>query len=113
MALYHKFLGFPENTNLPNGFINLKYSKHATFAAMTDRYGHINLPSDISIKESNIIEIEIVKSNIIKYVYRTKYNKEYDLILVIMPGNNLVKTVWLNSVYDKHKTLNEAKYVRP
>lgn len=47
----------------------------------------------------------------IKGVYRTVYDKKYDLIIV-MTYDRKVKTVWLNDINDKHSTLDESKYTK-
>lgn len=110
--LYHKELGFPEKLQFKSEYaLHLKYTQHAKRASQSDRYGKIELPKYLIFNRHDIIEVETDDNKIIKkVVVRTKYNKKYDLCLAILLENNIVKTVWLNSVEDKHKTLNKSKY---
>ena len=111
--LYHKEIGFPNDIQLPGGILELNYSKHAKMAAMTDRYGHVKLPREINISKCDLIEIETKHNKLQKCVYRTSYDNKYDITIVIIPKRNYVKTIWLNSKYDNHKTLKVEKYAKP
>lgn len=109
-GLYHAELGLPlPETSFKLGTVGLNYSAHAKEAAQTDRYGYISLPATLDTNRSKLIEVEVLGGRIVKLVYRTRYNKEYDLVLAIALGGR-VKTVWLNSVNDLHKTLNSKVY---
>lgn len=46
---------------------------------------------------------------ITKAVFRTNYDKDYDIAIVVR--KNKVITAWLNNVDDRHFTLNEKAYV--
>ena len=114
--LYHKSLkNFPQCIReVPERTVNLVYTNHAINEAKADRYcrllqGDIQLPKSITFSSKNIIEVEIIDGTLIKAVIRTAYNSTYDLCLVIT-SDNFVKTVWLNSKYDKHYTLDLSKY---
>lgn len=109
-GLYHKDIGFPiPASSFKFGTVGLKYSRHAIEASFNDRYGWINLPDLLNTNTAVLIELEIRAGRIVKLVYRTKYNNQYDLILAIALGG-LVKTVWLNSNEDSHNTLNLNRY---
>ena len=110
--LYHKDLGFPKSLIFKSEYdISLNYTQHANSAANSDRYGKIKLPNTIKFSKSEIIEVESFDNIFLdKIVVRINYNQEYDLCLVIIPGSNLVKTVWLNFNKDNHKTLDKNKY---
>lgn len=116
MALYHKNLGFPKNISNwdeVKRFYYAKYSFHAQNAAENDRYGKILLPRMIDFTNAEIIEIETEGNLVIKCVGRIPYNKDFDLVVVIIPQNSFVKTVWLNSKTDKHLTLQKWRYTIP
>ena len=109
-GLYHRELGLPlPESSFRLGTVGLTYSAHAKEAATTDRYGHISLPDTLNTNLAALIEVEVFGGRITKLVYRTAYNREYDLVIVIALGGR-VKTVWLNSKRDTHSTLDYSKY---
>ncbi len=110
IKLYHKDIGLPKNIYIQEKFIRLKYTPHALKEASSDRYGEIKLPSSITIKRSEVIEVETINNKLNKLVLRITYNETHDLIIVILIKGNKVKTVWLNSKDDIHQTLDESKY---
>jgi len=71
------------------------------------------LPKLFNSDDGRLIDIEVRGDEIVKCVYRTSYNDILDLILVIIPQQSFVKTVWFNKKSDKHKTLQHWKYDRP
>lgn len=112
--LYHAEIGFPSDIKLPTGVMKLKYSSHAMQQSKSDRYGVINLPESIDFDKAYIFEIEVDSSNkVIKAVCRVEYDDDKDLILVIIPDQKMVKTVWFNKKSDAHRTLNASKYAIP
>ena len=110
---YHTELGFPKNVDLPSGTFNLSYSYHAKNASYDDRYGQMNLPNTLNVDGAKLIEIEVEGNEVVKGVYRTSYNTDLDLIIVMIPQTSFVKTVWFNKTTDVHKTLQAWKYDRP
>jgi len=112
MSLYHFEIGFPKGLITKFGVIEVTYKRHALNAAETDRYGRIDLPRTINTDTAKAIEVEVINRQVVKIVYRTKYNDDFDLILVLSRDAS-VRTVWLNSVNDKHKTLDRNKYDKP
>ena len=112
-SLYHTEIGFPSNIELPKGIFNLTYSNHAKRASSDDRYGHMSLPTTLDIEEAKLIEIEIDNDEVIKGVYRTRYDDTLDLIIVLIPQKSFVKTVWFNRSDDKHSTLQHWRYSKP
>jgi len=112
--LYHIDLGLPNGLeeNLKKiGIVPLEYKYHALKAANDDRYGRIELPETIDCSKAKPIEVEVIDNKVNKVVWRTRYDSEYDLIIVMLMDCT-VKTVWLNSVRDLHKTLDASKYDR-
>lgn len=110
--LYHKELGFPKTLKLKDFYVlKLIYSEHAINSSKSDRYGKIDLPKEVDVDLSEIIEVETF-DNITpsKIVARIHYSSMYDLCIVILLDRSFVKTVWLNSRYDCHKTLDATKY---
>ena len=115
--LYHKEIGLPDTLSLPVGVYKLKYSRHAQLSAKTDRYGDfsdsLRFHQSIDTSKASIIEVETfdnVKPN--KIVYRLPLTgwPGYDIVIVVIPGEWVVKTVWINETSDRHKTLNRSKY---
>lgn len=122
MLLFHTDVYLPECIKLKTGRVirlqdsnlqgRMKPSQHALRAAVTDRYGLIEIPMYFDARYAKLIEIEVdpYSSRVTKRVFRQKYNDEYDLVLVIT-SEWVIKTVWLNSKKDLHKTLDASKYV--
>jgi Na+-transporting NADH:ubiquinone oxidoreductase subunit NqrA len=116
--LYHYSIGFPDVERF-SGIMQLEYSYHALNASNDDKYGMITLPNildltglDLLDTSTRLIEMEVTNGIMSKGVYRVKYDKRYDLVLVVL-RNGRVKTLWLNSVSDKHVTLDRSKYCTP
>lgn len=116
--LYHFEIGFPFAVNLPET-MRLHYSEHAKKAAQSDRYGFINLETVIKTEGAKVIEVETDDrtKQPIKVVIRKNYDQYNDICIVILlnkavSGGFLVKTVWLNSKFDAHKTLDHARYAK-
>lgn len=112
--LYHRELGFPDTLIIHKSYSRLlNYSLHAIKSAKEDRYEIINLPNLVTFSKDNIIEIETVDNiKADKVLIRIPYSEDFDLCVVILLENSLVKTVWLNSVNDKHITLVREKYTK-
>lgn len=111
--LYHYSIGFPD-VECFSGVMKLEYSYHALNASNDDKYGMITLPNILDLLDisTRLIEMEVTNGIMSKGVYRVKYDKRYDLVLVVL-RNGRVKTLWLNSVRDKHVTLDRSKYCTP
>lgn len=112
--LYHREVYWPIQIERisPKGNIPLIYTRHAEYAAKTDRYGKITLPDFLNCDKSLCFECEINNEEK-KFVYRTHYDAKYDLVIVIMKSKVVgwvVKTVWLNLKSDNHKTLAKKNY---
>jgi hypothetical protein len=117
-GLYHKELGFPVGVLEPwlNKTVQLKYSRHAQQAILSDRYGVPRVPLELLIRAAQVIEIEVQDESVVKIVTRIPYDNTRDLVLVIMPfkaAPALVKTVWFNMTDDQHHTLRAEVYQRP
>lgn len=107
--LYHYKIGLPKLRL--KGMLKLHYSAHAKRAACNDRYGYIQLPTCLNIGNELLIELEVLNNAVAKLVFRVPYSNAYDLCIVVQP-DGFVRTVWLNSIHDTHKTLNAQKYAK-
>jgi hypothetical protein len=107
-------VGFPDNAQTKYGQIFLDYSNHAKRASKNDRYDNeINLPNVLDTNMAVAIEIEMFEYETTKVVYRTSYDDKHDLVLVVNPKKQFVRTVWLNRKDDIHNTLDASKYDIP
>lgn len=88
--------------------LRLRYSRHA-MERMKEK-GIWGIPSCLDSVDCDIFEIE--DTDIRKFALRTKYNATHDLCMAV-DETGFVRTVWLNSVTDKHATLNKNLYNRP
>ena len=122
MTKYHADIYMPQPLrNMGQVTCNIgQISYHAKKAAKSDRYGRIFIPNTIIFSGENIIEAEICKDNrgekSLKLVVRIPSgDPDFDLCIVILFVDNfpIVKTVWLNSKYDQHDTLDESQYYDP
>lgn len=113
-GLFHKDIGLPISPNRIIFHGTLNYSNHAIKAANSDRYGKINLPKILNTKNDNVtlIELETKNGRPFKGVYRMPHCQKYDIVIVVLYETRLVKTVWLNSRTDAHKTLGASKYTK-
>lgn len=125
--LYHRDLGFPPKvrklldvaTDPDKNFImRLKYTRHALeqkYRHMKKINGEVNLPDTVNYKDCDPIEVRMKDGKIIKVLYRTPYDKNTDLILVVAHDQtvNLVVTLWLNDKDDHHETLDLSRYDVP
>lgn len=114
--LYHREKGFPQDVNLPRGFspvVRLRYGGHARQEAMADRYGNLKLPDVIDVRKGDIFEIGVTGNTVTKMAVRMPYDDKIDLVVVFMPADGFVKTVWANTKGDTHKTLDLSKYASP
>jgi hypothetical protein len=112
--LYHTEVYLPEKIKeqLPKEKISLRYSNHAKRACRNDRYGNIPEMKAVYPKYAKVIEVETEAGQPIKSVYRLPFNQDLDICLVVLIETGLVKTVWLNSKDDSHKTLDTNKYAK-
>lgn len=67
--LYHKNIGFPCNINIFSGIFELIYTNHALKASENDKYGRIILPKFLDTEKSELVEIEVKDSVMIKGVF--------------------------------------------
>ena len=111
--VYHRDIGIPTRYRRPSGRKLLEYTYHAQQEAQRDRYGVIELPRVLDTDTAQLIELYIGEGDTpVKYVYRTRYNERFDLVLVVT-ANWRVIALWLNDKRDNHRTLNRAKYAKP
>lgn len=112
-GLYHSSIHIPAQIleALPTGAIKLNYSFHAIQSSKNDRYGNFSLPTSIEISNKDIVEVEVFNNKPVKMVVRKSFTSSHDLVLVVLPESGFVKTTWLNSRFDNHRTLDRSKYV--
>lgn len=110
--IFHRDIGFPSIFRRPVGRYRIVLSLHARARA---REKNIVVPSTINLNDFDIIEIEIVKSRLVKMVIRGEYDDYDDICMAVSPENGrlFVRTVWLNHWNDTHRTLDRSKYGRP
>lgn len=109
-GLYHFETGLPLSAELFKlGTVPLRYSKHARFAALDDRYGPIDLPETLNTNVAKVIEVEVTAGRVSKIVYRISYDDSMDIVFAISNGG-MVKTVWLNMKDDTHMSLKINRY---
>jgi len=109
--LFHPDVFMPK-LRLPNKEMPLRYGRHALEAAENDRYGNLTefLPPTVNPSECKVVEVEFTGLRMTKLVLRKVLGTGLDLVLVMLPADGFVKTVWANETGDLHKTLNQAKY---
>ena len=113
MPLYHERTGFPANVRLPKGLFLLQYSPHARKEAVKDGCSAA-LPAYLDTRKGRPVEIEIVNGKVEKILYRIKLDNLSELCIVVLVRTSVwrVKTVFVNSVFDNHSTLNCSRYER-
>ena len=111
--LWHKELRLPPGFIAPEGKVELEYTEHAIHASANDRYGEIRQFKTLNLARFDVVEVETRDGLVIKVVVRGAYNERHDVVLALIPGEVFtVKTVWLNSKFDSHSTLDTGKYVK-
>ncbi len=115
--LYHRDIYLPpEVKNLPETRIGIgRVLPHAISESQLDRYGEIDIPEEIYFSGSEIVELGVEEDGL-KYVVRLPYSRNLDVTYVIKVYNNgwtELRTMWLNDMFDDHKTLDESKYYCP
>lgn len=106
--IYNQAVYMPQTiVNIGRARYTPHYSQHAQEAAKSDRYGLINLPVSVVFSGSDIIECEVIDNTLNKIIVRVSYDNKNDIILVMLIKSDslFVKTVWLNSKSDNHRTL--------
>ena len=111
--LYHTDIFVPSNIRAQvrrTGKVAPIYSPHAIDQSVERK---VVLPSVIDFTKCEPFEIETKRDGtIIKVGYRTRYQHapKSDLIVIIHPSNNFVRTAWVNQIDDQHATLDVSIY---
>ncbi len=111
--LYHTDLYVPPAIRAQvrrTGKVVPTYSQHAID---TSYERQVVLPDLIDFTKCEPFEIETKRDGtIIKVGYRTRYQHapKSDLIVIIQPHDNYVRTAWVNQTDDKHATLDISIY---
>lgn len=112
--LFHRDVFAPKEVFTSPGKLTLKYGPHARKAAAEDRYGDLTdfCPRNLSIQDSEIVEVTVENGAITKRVIRIQVSGNLDLVLVVN-ADGFVRTVWGNKHNDQHRTLNRHSFVQP
>lgn len=111
LSLYHRDVYIPADWIVryrPNGE-RLRYSFHALERLQEKIQGEI---PQIVPDGAEIVEIKADGPIVQEILYRFSFSPHYDICMVVILGENLVKTCWLNHKGDKHRTLDRSKYVK-
>ena len=95
------------------GKMNVYFTKHSL--EQFDKKNIDKYAIDLrKITSGEIFEVTVEDNDIMKFVSRCEYNDKSDVCIVVLLKENglLIKTCWLNSKMDKHKTLDMNKYER-
>ena len=122
MQRYHKKVYFPENSKvkLKNftdrlNTIDWQYTKHSIDNLKWRCYDIKDILlfiKALKLNYSDVFEYYVNNTgDIIKAVYRTNYKGIFDLCLVVDDIKNIV-TIYVNSLEDKHNTLDKNLYVK-
>lgn len=109
--LYHYQIGLPK-IEIPDVY-GLRASAHALAQAASDRYGSFEIPTNFRKVDWKVIEMETENGPLVKVVARRKLDEMRDLVMVFIPSQRVIKTVWVNLASDRHRTLNRALYAIP
>jgi hypothetical protein len=113
MDLYHADIRLPDGFRLPNRLVNLRWTRHAEGARLSDRYGLIPQIPVLNLGECRTIEVGMEAGRVAKVVVRAELDDDADVVFALIPGNVwTVKTVWINLRSDTHSTLDRSRYVR-
>lgn len=115
-TLYHADLGLPKGFVPPTNRITINYDSHAHAEAKADRYGEIRLPKTLSLHRMKVIEVGVESGRVSKILFRGRLDETRDLCIVLIPNGDKpwrCKTVWVNTRWDNHKTLNSNRYAIP
>lgn len=110
--LYHYQVGFPPHIKFGEIY-GLRASAHAMREAHGDRYGSFVIPTYFRPSDWRIVEIETQDGLLHKIVARRPLDDDRDIVMVILPREKVIKTVWINERKDRHKTLNRQRYMTP
>ena len=112
MDIYNRQVHLPDNVlNLvPTGVFRLKYSRHATDECYRDKKP-IPMFRTITVDKNRVVEVYVESGNLVKFVFRMSFSKDYDVVFVLAKSNNnlFVITNWLNRVNDYHCTLHTSR----
>lgn len=114
MALYHFEVCMPIYCRAPIFEGRLKYGNHAREEGFIDLLNLESLPKYFVFQQGVTVLIEAEtdpQGNVIKQVWRQPLSKDLDIIIVF-GRDGFVRTVWLNSGDDQHKTLRRGRYAQ-
>lgn len=105
--LFHKDVYIPEHARAPIFTGTLRYSRHASNVSTGE-----TLPATFDGSGATLVEAELnpVTGQLEKQVWRMPLDDKNDMCFPLL-ADGTVKTVWLNSRSDTHKTLGRTRYV--
>jgi len=110
--LYHRDIFLPKWFVAPTEKVTITYGEHAKRESRADLHGEIRLPKSITLARFEVIEIGVIGDRVSKILFRGRLDERRDLCIVLIPGEWFAKTCWVNLRFDRHATLNAAKYER-
>lgn len=115
MKLYHKDVFFkPHFHTFAMKGVSLKFSAHLVERLIERGIDTKKIPVIINnVANVKVIEVETEDDGMTvhKQLVRYPYDSSNDLVMAIV-RNGLVKTAWVNSKTDNHRTLDKSKYER-
>lgn len=113
MPLYHYEIGFPPHLVF-RPVLGLIPSRHAEDACYNDPRGIITLPKSFLPGVAKVIEAETDENgHLIKILARQPHDAKNDVVYAVALPSKLIKTAWLQTKTDLHKTLRRDLYDRP
>ena len=112
MNRYHKDLHYFVNL-IELGECTLTWSRHAMERAIAKRFPQRR---HVTINESEVFELEVMRDGTHKYGVRLPHSKTHDLCLILVHAEEngddhyQVITGWLNAKEDNHATLDTTYY---
>jgi hypothetical protein len=122
MLRYHKQVFFdPKDSDRLKAFtkrlneLSWRYSSHSIDSIKDraiDLEGLLLFIKDVELKAEQLFEYyaDDKSREIIKACYRISWLKDIDIILCLEKDKKII-SIWLNSVEDKHETLNRELYI--
>lgn len=115
MLLYHADIRLPDGFTMPTARVALNWTSHAHKARKTDRYAEtVPAFSNIPLAAFKPVEVGVEGGRVRKIVVRGHWTPTLDLVFVLIPNGSkpwTVKTVWINTRNDSHRTLDRSRYV--
>lgn len=104
---FHRNVFMPDTTAIKNkGHLIVRATEHALARSIGKGF---RLPRSINLAGVDIVEWT---PELDKILLRLKYSDRHDLCMVLIVGEGLIITAWLNAVGDTHSSLDTSRYLR-